>query len=137
MQLAKINLVFYLLQFMPHPRLLASPIFSSTTGFGSSGSGPLHHVSDGPFARLILALGPGKIINTHPLTRVLNETMLQYLTVEYVNNTTRQPTFERFRVELEGRPVTEGIKIHDGGHRLIGGDMGDTYSSPGGTFLTF
>jgi len=127
-----INSALYLPQLVPHSRFLASPIFSPTTGFGSPGSGPLNHVPNGPFSGLIVALGPGNIVNTHPLTRILDETMLRYLTAEYVDNTTRQPTFELFRITLEGRPVTEGIKIHDGGHNLIGGDMGDTYSSPGG-----
>ncbi|GLB38100.1 putative tyrosinase central domain-containing protein [Lyophyllum shimeji] len=109
--------------------MLRSPVFSPTTGFGSAHlAGP---VSDGPFASLPLAFGPGQAPNKHLLTRALNATLLQYLTKEQVLNTTRQPTFERFRVELEGAPVTPTIKIHDAGHRLIGGDMGDTYSSPG------
>ncbi|KAF8055434.1 tyrosinase [Lyophyllum atratum] len=107
--------------------LLASPVFSLTTGFGSPLPGP----PTGPFASYNLSFGPGRIINTHPITRELNLTLLRYLTREGVRNATRKGTFEGFRVELEGAPVTPGPKVHDAGHRLLGGDMADTYSSPG------
>ncbi|KAG5350303.1 hypothetical protein C0989_011693 [Termitomyces sp. Mn162] len=57
--------------------------------------------------------------------------MLPRLTEGAVNSTMNKKTFETFRIELEGRPITPESKIHDSGHRAVGGDMGDTYSSPG------
>ncbi|KAG6888692.1 hypothetical protein C0992_007841 [Termitomyces sp. T32_za158] len=57
--------------------------------------------------------------------------MLPQLTETAVKHTLSMTTFEAFRIELEGRPVTPEAKVHDSGHRVIGGDMGDTYSSPG------
>ncbi|KAG5635596.1 hypothetical protein H0H81_010667 [Sphagnurus paluster] len=110
--------------------LLRSPVFNPTTGFGGGLVGTEGPVPPGPFSTYTLSLGPGPIIQRHQLMRGLNASFLAYLTKAQVLNTTRQPTFESFRIELEGRPVTPDVKIHDGGHRLIGGDMADTYSSP-------
>ncbi|KAG5641311.1 hypothetical protein DXG03_005544 [Asterophora parasitica] len=115
---------------------LESPVFHPTLGFGSSAiaspavPNPLT-VEDGPFASYNLSYGPNGVISNHRLMRALNSTLLPYLSAAMVRNTTMQPTYELFRTELEGRPVTPLIKIHDAGHRIIGGDMADTYSSPG------
>ena len=56
--------------------------------------------------------------------------MLPYITSTAVANATIQPTFEIFRVEIEGNPPI--IKAHGGGHLGVGGDLGNLYSSPGG-----
>lgn len=60
--------------------------------------------------------------------------MVHRLTEAAVKHTMNQTTFETFRIELEGRPITPEPKIHDSGHRVVGGEMGDTYSSPGGLY---
>ncbi|KAG6915526.1 hypothetical protein DXG01_011023 [Tephrocybe rancida] len=110
--------------------LLRSPVFDPKTGFG--GAAPNGDpVPDGPFSSFNLTYGPRNTINSHRLTRNLNATFLPFLSEAQVLNTTKQPTFERFWTEIEGRPLTSGPKLHDAGHRLIGGDMSDTYSSSG------
>ena len=47
-------------------------------------------------------------------------------------NATHLPTYEEFRIELEGLPITPTHKMHDGGHYGVGGEMSNFYSSPGG-----
>ncbi|TFK33812.1 hypothetical protein BDQ12DRAFT_669943 [Crucibulum laeve] len=132
--------------------IMASPVFSPDTGFGGNGvdgtytdlygtdsSPPTNHTSgwgggcvlDGPFSSYRLALGPGQRINDHCIVRNINQTFSQFITYAQVANTTRQPTFELFRIELEGKGVTPTHKIHDGGHFAVGGEMGNLYSSPG------
>ncbi|KAF9464005.1 hypothetical protein BDZ94DRAFT_1191837 [Collybia nuda] len=110
--------------------ITTSPIFDPLTGFGGFPKGG-GCVTDGPFASYNLSFGPGPVINNHCLTRSYNKTLAPYLTPAQVANTTKQPTFELFRIELEGRPFTETIKIHDAGHRIVGGEMQDDSSSPG------
>lgn len=90
---------------------------------------------DGPFASYNLSVGPGTTATNHCLTRSFNIWAPPFVNSSQVANTTRQPTFELFRIELEGTPVTPDFKIHDGGHLTVGGEMNDRYSSPGGTFL--
>jgi tyrosinase len=116
------------------PRFRDSPIFDARTGFGGDGDPWSNYcVKDGPFSTYNLSLGPGAIINDHCLTREFNSSMLLYITAKAVKNATIQPTFETFRVELEGRLNVPGVyKPHSGGHRSVGGDMGDIHSSPGG-----
>ncbi|KAJ7815274.1 hypothetical protein B0H14DRAFT_2848064 [Mycena olivaceomarginata] len=48
-----------------------------------------------------------------------------------IANTTKQQTFENFRIEVEGFSVPPTLKAHDGGHFAVGGEMRDRYSSPG------
>ncbi|KAG5641695.1 hypothetical protein DXG03_004427 [Asterophora parasitica] len=116
---------------------LNSPVFHPTLGFGSfpaasrSGQASPLDVGNGPFASYMLSYGPRGVVSNHRLTRAFNSTLLPYLRTALVSNTTRQSTFETFRVELEGGPMTPRVKIHDAGHRIIGGDMGDTYASFG------
>lgn len=92
-------------------------------------------VQDGPFSSYILRLGPGKLITDHCLVRGLNDTYKQFFTSSAVANATRLPTFELFRVELEGKPRTPIYKMHNGGHVSIGGEMTTFYSSPAGRSL--
>jgi tyrosinase len=54
------------------------------------------------------------------------------MTTSAVANATRQPTFELFRIELEGKPITPTSKMHDGGHIAVGGEMSNFYSSLAG-----
>ncbi|KAG6828515.1 hypothetical protein H0H92_007732 [Tricholoma furcatifolium] len=117
--------------------LRSSPIFDAHGGFGNL---PLVRapVSSGVFAGYLLPFGTGPPpnITSHPLERGFDPTMLQHLTAGAVKNTLNNTSFETFRIELEGRPVTPLPKIHDSGHRAVGGDMGDTWSSPGEFFDT-
>ncbi|KAG6880854.1 hypothetical protein C0993_003994, partial [Termitomyces sp. T159_Od127] len=75
--------------------------------------------------------GPPPNVTSHLLERGFDVTMLPRLTEKAVKHTLSKTTFETFRIELEGRPITPEPKAHDSGHRVVGGDMGDTYSSPG------
>lgn len=89
-------------------------------------------VQDGPFSNYTLSLGPGKLATQHCFTRGIKESFTRYLSAAEVANATKLPTFELFRIELEGEPVTHDHKMHDGGHIAIGGEMSNFYSSPGG-----
>ncbi|KAJ7098253.1 tyrosinase [Mycena epipterygia] len=129
-----------------------SPVFDPVNGFGGNGidipgyAGPFNNltnlpgwvpgtgggcVTTGPFASYNLSLGPGTIPTNHCLTRAFNNEYAWALSSASVANITQQPTFETFRVQLEGQPITPTMKIHDGGHFAVGAEMLDTYSSPG------
>jgi len=88
-------------------------------------------IQDGPFKDYQLSLGPGKLVTTHCLTRGIDPTDRIYLNSAAVKNTTDCPTYETFRIELEGEPITPTHKMHDGGHAGVGGDMSNFFSSPG------
>ncbi|KAF9558276.1 tyrosinase [Agrocybe pediades] len=127
----------------------ASPIFDPDTGFGGNGvpgtytlppfgddsrinaTAFLGCVANGPFKDYKLSLGPGKLITTHCLTRGIDPSDRIYLNSAAVKNTTDLPTYEEFRIELEGEPITPTHKLHDGGHAAVGGDMSNFFSSPG------
>ena len=137
--------------------LIESPIFNSVTGFGGDGvpgtytlppdpdgtskfftpSSFVGCVQDGPFASYVISLGPGKLITDHCLVRGLNDTFMQYFTSSAVANATRLPTFELFRVELEGRIDPPSLKMHNAGHLSVGGEMSNIYSSPAGRWLCY
>ncbi|KAF9553969.1 tyrosinase [Agrocybe pediades] len=127
-----------------------SPVWDPITGFGPNGVPGTYTlppftndshifpdafrgcVQDGPFAYYTLNLGPGKLATEHCLVRGFNTTAAtRYLTPQQVANTTKQETFETFRIELEGGDQTPDRKIHDGGHISVGGDGSNFYSSPG------
>ncbi|KAF8802803.1 Di-copper centre-containing protein [Phlegmacium glaucopus] len=122
--------------------LLESPVFDPVTGFGGTGvpdpgfvnkffipSSFVGCVQDGPFASYVIRLGPGKLITDHCLVRGVNDTYKQFFTSSAVANTTKLPTFELFRIELEGKPITPTFEMHDGGHLAVGGEMSNFYSS--------
>jgi tyrosinase len=88
-------------------------------------------VLDGPFKDYTLHFGPGKLITDHCLVRGINDSFAIHLNSATIANTTRLPTFELFRIELEGQPITPTPKLHDSGHLGTGGDMSNFYSSPG------
>ena len=133
-------------------RIRNSPVFDPITGFGGDGvpgtySLPLNVnftsnkiqptswkgcVGDGPFKDYILHFGPGKLVTDHCLTRDIGDDYDRYLTSAAMANATQQPTFELFRVELEGIPYSGAHKMHDSGHLSVSGEMSNYYSSPGG-----
>ena len=88
---------------------------------------------NGPFASYNLSLGPGPILNNpRCIQRAFSSAFFDKMSNAAVENATSQPTFERFRIELEGWPVTPTARPHDGVHVAVGGDMSDSYSSPSG-----
>ncbi len=89
-------------------------------------------VQDGPFANLTLHLGPGEHRTTHCLVRGIGNANSVFLNSTAVANATKSTTFEVFRVQLEGRPLTLEARMHDGGHVAVGGDMSNLFSAPGG-----
>ncbi|KAL0572641.1 hypothetical protein V5O48_009315 [Marasmius crinis-equi] len=134
---------------------VASPVFDPVYGFGGNGKdipgyqGQFGNFSevpgwspntttgggciqDGPFASYNLSLGPGPILNIDRcIERAFTSSFLFTFTKEQIANATVLPTFELFRIELEGTPVTPTAKPHDGMHYTLGGDMTNSYSSPG------
>ncbi|KAJ8079235.1 hypothetical protein PM082_021735 [Marasmius tenuissimus] len=134
---------------------VSSPVFDPTYGFGGNGEdipgyqGPFGNFSnypgwsvetttgggcikDGPFASFNLSLGPGPITNDNRcITRSFSSAFFDKMSNDAVTNATSQPTFELFRIELEGWPVTQTAKPHDSVHFAVGGDMADVYSAPG------
>ena len=59
---------------------------------------------------------------------------LQYLTSPAVTNAASLPTFEKFRIGLQGMPIMRTNNVHDGVHLAVGGEMSNFYSSPAGQF---
>ncbi|KAF7338726.1 Tyrosinase central domain-containing protein [Mycena sanguinolenta] len=119
-----------------------SPVFDPVHGFGGNGiyipgwAGPFNNLTNlagwvpgtgggcittGPFASYNLSLGPGTIPTNHCITRDFNDAFAWALSSAQVANTTKQPTFENFRIELEGQPITPTMKLHDGGPLCCGG----------------
>ncbi|KIM36965.1 hypothetical protein M413DRAFT_31352 [Hebeloma cylindrosporum] len=129
-----------------------SPVFDPITGFGGDGVPGTYSVppdanftlskinpaafkgcvGDGPFKDYVLHFGPGKLVTDHCLTRGIQDDYAEHLTSAAMANATQQPTFELFRVELEGIPFSGAFKMHDSGHLSVGGEMSNFYSSPGG-----
>ena len=132
-------------------RMKQAPVFDPVTGFGGDGVPGTYVlpqgieaselifpeefrgcVQDGPFANLTLRLGPGVHRTTHCLTRGIGNVDSIYLNSTAIANATKSATFEVFRVQVEGKPITSDHRMHDGGHFAVGGDMSNVYSSPGG-----
>ncbi|KAG6816142.1 hypothetical protein H0H93_008492, partial [Arthromyces matolae] len=113
-------------------KFTSSPVFDALEGFGNLPlvQGPL---SSGAFAkyRLIFGTGPPPNVTDHLIERGFDVTMLPHLTEHAVKSTLNMTTFETFRIELEGRPITVEPKIHDSGHLAVGGDMANPFNSPG------
>ncbi|KAJ7318949.1 tyrosinase, partial [Mycena albidolilacea] len=134
--------------------LAKSPVFDPVYGFGGNGADIPHYagqfsnlstlasagwvapgagggcVTDGPFAAYNLSVGPGTNTTDHCLQRAFNDNIRGFLSSEKIAEVTRQTTYEAFRTELEGAPVTETMRLHDGGHNAVGGEMADRYSNP-------
>ncbi|KAF8905208.1 hypothetical protein CPB84DRAFT_1745537 [Gymnopilus junonius] len=127
-----------------------SPVWDPLTGFGGDGVPGTYTlptdfdddsrinppsfvgcVPDGPFANYTLRIGPGLLNTDHCLVRGFNESAAQHLTSAAIANATKQQSFELFRIEVEGQPLTSDHRMHDGGHIAIGGEMSNFFSSPG------
>ncbi|KAJ6491893.1 tyrosinase [Mycena sanguinolenta] len=135
--------------------LAESPVFDRVFGFGGNGADLAGYegsfgnksvlasagwvapgsgggcVADGPFAQFMLSVGPGYNITDHCMTRAINDNMQKFLTPARVADLAPLRTFEEFRIQLEGTPVTETFRVHDAGHNAVDGEMGNRYSSPG------
>ncbi|KAJ7250586.1 hypothetical protein C8J57DRAFT_1078631, partial [Mycena rebaudengoi] len=88
-------------------------------------------ITTSPFASYNLSFGPGIIPTNHCLTRAFNNQYFKVLSSAVSANTLKQPTFESFRIELEGEPHSSRMSLHAGGHFAVGAEMLDSYSSPG------
>ena len=143
-----------------YTRIPQSPIWDSLTGFGGDGvpgtyvvptdpdptnsSGILRQfyhgcVKDGPFADYTLKLGPGLLVTEHCIARGVgaDSTVSAYLNSTAVAYVLSFPTFEQFRVKLEGTPVPFFLGPHGGGHGAVGGEMTNFFSSPGGKHFEY
>jgi len=90
-------------------------------------------VKDGPFAGYTLKLGPGLLVTEHCIIRGVNDTKSVYTNSSVIAYTLSLPTFEQFRLALDGmNGVPNNIGPHGGGHGLVGGEMTNFFSSPGG-----
>ena len=139
-------------------RIPQSPIWDPLTGFGGDGvpgtytvptdpdptnsSGIIPHfyhgcVKDGPFADYTLKLGPGLLVTEHCIARGVgaDSTVSSYLNSTAIAYVLSFPTFEQFRLKLEGTRVPFFLGPHGGGHGAIGGEMSNYFSSPGGKYL--
>ena len=81
-------------------------------------------------------MGPGLLITEHCIVRGVNDTNSFYLNSSAIAYTSKFPTFEWFRVELEGTRNPPVLGAHGGGHGAVGGEMSNFYSSPGGRYFT-
>jgi tyrosinase len=125
-----------------------SPIFDPVYGFGGNGayianwtgffgnSTPTNSgggcIQDGPFVNYNLSVGPGTSVTNHCIVRNFNSNFAYLGNSTQVANTTKQPNFEAFRQESGGAFKPPPFKIHDSGHGMISGEMGNVFSSPGG-----
>lgn len=119
---------------------------------------------DGPFGynasdpnSFAVHVGPGKLVTTHCLVRRIDDSYKRFLSADVVKHALEQQTYEQFRLALEGgaddddseneesqhereeavpdndsTPVSE----HASGHMVVGGELGNLYSSPGGGYYT-
>ena len=91
-------------------------------------------MKDGPFADYTLKSGPGLFVTEHCLTRGINDSFAIYMNSSAVAYTSSLPTFEQFRVSLEGTVEPLVFAPHGGGHLAVGGEMTNPFSSPAGTY---
>lgn len=116
----------------------SSSVFSATTGFGGDGSreagtvtwtlGVIHHsagcIIDGPFKDYRLRIGPGMDNQEHCISRSISNTASRGSSIENVIQCMNMKNFATAWPCLERNP-------HHGGHRGVGGEMWNPYSSPG------
>ncbi|KAL6885814.1 Di-copper centre-containing protein [Trichoderma evansii] len=133
---------------------LNSPVFDPVYGFGGNGAyintsswtNVSHHIpgktgggciSTGPFKNLPVNMGPGLNFTYNPrcLTRDFSPWLVsQTLNSSVVNWALEAPNFYEFDRRVEGGVTVADATYHSGGHKGIGGDIGeisDLYSSPG------
>ncbi len=93
-------------------------------------------MKDGPFANYTLKVGPGLLVTEHCIARGVSDATSIYLNSSVIAYTLSFPTFEQFRVMLEGTLVPCALGPHGGGHGAVGGEMTNYFSSPGGNYFT-
>jgi len=120
----------------------SSVLFDAVTGFGGDGVPGTYTppggewfrpwngkgcIADGPYKDMRLNIGPDWHITEHCLARGFNEARRGNMTTALVNNALAQPTF----ADLIRTVDLNNHNIHAGGHFFIGGEAGNTLSSPG------
>ncbi|PPQ80872.1 hypothetical protein CVT25_001881 [Psilocybe cyanescens] len=128
----------------------ASQVLPSTFG-GCVMDGPFGYNASDPNS-FAVHVGPGKLVTTHCLVRGIDDSYKRFLSADVVKHALEQQTYEQFRLALEGgvddddskseesqhereeavpdndsTPVSE----HASGHMVVGGELGNLYSSPG------
>ncbi|UKZ94632.1 uncharacterized protein TrAFT101_009487 [Trichoderma asperellum] len=124
---------------------LSSPVFDLVYGFGGNGAYintsswtnvSIHIpgktgggcISTGPFANLPVTMGPGLNFTYNPrcLTRDFSPWfMSQTLNSSVVNWALEAPNFYEFDRRVEGGVTVADATYHSGGHKGIGGDIGE------------
>ena len=89
-------------------------------------------MKNGPFANYTLKMGPGLLVTEHCLTRSINDTFSVWFTSLAVAYTSSFPTYEQFRLVLEGEVDPPVYGLHIGVHFAMGGEESSFFSSPGG-----
>jgi len=130
--------------------LLASPVLNGRVSFGGNGAPnpnelPPYNttaggdISDGWFAGEIIHVGTGN--STAPAERRIRRNLSQHyagiwFAPEKETELLGERDFDNFsivletRLQLDGRRFAEDWGLHAGGHRTVGGDMVDPWSSP-------
>ncbi|KAJ2921759.1 hypothetical protein H1R20_g15340, partial [Candolleomyces eurysporus] len=127
-----------------------SPLFDPVTGFGGDGVAGTYTpptdddgtpfpiipefmkgcVQTGPFANLVLHVGPGRRFTDHCLVRGFHEELRPSLSQPHISNIMSQTTYDNFWNSLDGLPFKPDSRLHDAGHGFTGGDMISFYTSP-------
>ncbi|KAJ2932727.1 hypothetical protein H1R20_g4366, partial [Candolleomyces eurysporus] len=127
-----------------------SPLFDPVTGFGGDGIASTYTpptdddgtpfpiipefmigcVGTGPFADLVLHVGPGRRFTDHCLVRGFHEELRPSLSQHHISNIMNQTTYDNFWNSLDGLPFKPDFRLHDAGHGFMGGDMISFYTSP-------
>jgi tyrosinase len=129
---------------------LASPVLNGRVSFGGNGAPnpnelPPYNktaggdISDGWFAGEIIHVGVGN--DTSPARRRIRRNLSQYYAgiwfqPEQETRLLDIKTFNNFSIEIEARLQLDLVKyaeewgLHSGGHRAVGGEMVDPWSSP-------
>lgn len=152
--LASISYWDWTLDVLPPTKFAQSPVFDATHGFG--GNGPFVAtppgtppglevpgrtgggcVPDGPFSTMIVHMGPADNVTGNPrcLHRDFSPTFAaEFLNTSITRDTLSQSDYGHLLRIVEGETNFEHSGIHGGGHFGVGGEMGDMFNSPSGTF---
>jgi hypothetical protein len=90
-------------------------------------------IQDGPFVNCTLSIGPGTGTTHHCIVLNFNSDFASFGNSTQVAFALAKPDFESFRQEIGGAFKPPPYKVHDSGHGMISGEMGNVFSSPGGT----
>jgi len=121
----------------------SSPIFDPVHGFGGDGVPGTYTpppgdwfrpwtgkgcIADGPYKDMRLNVGPDTFNDpNHCLVRGFQENRRSNMTTALVLNALFKPTYNEFITTLD----LNSHNIHAGGHYFVGGEMGNSLSSPG------